>query len=172
MSKSSILIKKLGKQAANDMICGSEDNDCVVRAVQHAFGVDYIDAHHFCETKLHRISGNGTYTGRYLHLIKQAFNTKIKMLGTKRGVSGYRNLSRPVKSKKDVWSNAKQKYVTKRIIKQQPYKVKDFVKANPLGSFIITVAKHAFALVDGEIIGNWNDDKAINKRVTAAYKVG
>ena len=39
-----------------------KNNDCVVRAVSHAFDVDYIEAHHFCEMKLHRKSGDGTYT--------------------------------------------------------------------------------------------------------------
>ena len=50
------LITKYGIPEASSMLSSKESNDCVVRAVTHAFDVDYIDAHHFCEHKLHRIS--------------------------------------------------------------------------------------------------------------------
>ena len=166
MSKARELIKQLGsKQAATDTLSKSEKDDCVVRAVQHSFGVDYIDAHHFCETKLNRVSGQGTYTGIYLPKIKQAFGKKINRMG-----KGGR-ITRDQKSKVEKWSNDKQKYVVKREVVQVRYKVKDFVKKFSVGKYIVIVRGHAFALVEGEIMGNWNDAKRLNREVWSAYKV-
>jgi hypothetical protein len=148
MSKARELIKQLGsKQAATDTLSKSENNDCVVRAVQHAFGVDYIDAHHFCETKLNRKSGQGTYTGIYLPKIKQAFGQKINRMG-KDG-----RITRVKKSKVTRWSNEKSAFVKKRVTLQVRYKVKDFVKKFSVGKYIVIVRGHAFA----KVIGNLED---------------
>ena len=166
MSKARELIKQLGsKQAATDTLSKSENNDCVVRAVQHSFGVDYVDAHHFCETKLNRVSGQGTYTGRYLPKIKQAFGQKINKMG-----KGGR-ITRDQKSKVEKWSNDKQKYVVKRETIQVRYKVKDFVKKFNVGKYIVIVRGHAFALVEGKVIGNLEDSKRLTREVWSAYKV-
>ena len=166
MSKAKDLIKELGsKQAATDTLSRSEDNDCVVRAVQHAFGVDYIDAHHFCETKLNRVSGQGTYTNRYLDKVTQAFGKRISKMG--RGGS----LRRTKKTKVEKWSNAKQKYTIRRQAVQVRYQVKEFVKEFNQGSYIVVVNAHAFALIDGKIIGNREDDRRLNREVWSAYRV-
>ena len=166
MSKAKDLIKELGsKQAATDTLSRNENNDCVVRAVQHAFGVDYIDAHHFCETKLNRVSGQGTYTGIYLPRIQQAFGKKISKMGR----SG--RLTRAKKSKVTRWSNEKSAFVKKRETLQVRYQVKEFVKEFNQGSYIVVVNAHAFALIDGKIIGNREDDRRLNREVWSAYKV-
>lgn len=165
------LITKFGIPEASSMLSNKEENDCVVRAVSHAFDVDYIKAHHFCEMKLHRKSGKGTYTSWYLPNIKQAFGKKIKQLGKTRKYSDYKWITRPQKSKVKKWSNAKSKWVTKREIVQVPYKVNEFVKAHSEGNYIITVKGHAFALIDGVIKGNWRDDKRLTRKVNSAYKV-
>jgi len=166
MSKARELIKQLGsKQAATDTLSKSENNDCVVRAVQHAFGVDYIDAHHFCETKLNRKSGQGTYTGIYLPKIKQAFGQKINRIG-KDG-----RITRVKKSKVTRWSNEKSAFVKKRETLQVRYKVKDFLKKFNVGKYIVIVRGHAFALVEGKVIGNLEDSKRLTREVWSAYKV-
>jgi len=166
MSKAKDLIKELGsKQAATDTLSRNEDNDCVVIAVQHAFKVDYVDAHHFCETKLNRVSGQGTYTGIYLPRIQQAFGKKISKMGR----SG--RLTRAKKSKVTRWSNEKSAFVKKRETLQVRYQVKEFVKEFNQGSYIVVVNAHAFALIDGKIIGNREDDRRLNREVWSAYKV-
>jgi hypothetical protein len=166
MSKAKELIKQLGsKQAATDALSKSENNDCVVRAVQHSFGVDYVDAHHFCEIKLKRVSGQGTYTGIYLPKIKQAFGQKINRMG-----KGGR-ITREQKSKVEKWSNDEQKYIVKRETIQVRYKVKDFLKKFSMGKYIVIVRGHAFALVEGEIMGNWGDGNRLNREIWSAYKV-
>ena len=165
------LITKFGIPEASSMLSDKENNDCVVRAVSHAFDVDYIEAHHFCEMKLHRKSGEGTYTSRYMPKIKQAFGKKMKQLGKANKYSDFRHITRPQKSKTEVYSNAKQKWVTKRVVKQVPYKVNEFVKAHGEGNYIVTVKGHAFALINGVIKGNWQDDKRLTRKVNSAYKV-
>ena len=165
------LITKYGIPEASSMLSDKENNDCVVRAVSHAFDVNYIKAHHFCEMKLHRKSGDGVYTQRYLPKVKQAFGKKIKQLGKASKYSDYRWVTRPQKSKVEKYSHAKSKWVTKRVVKQVPYKVNEFVKAHSEGNYIITVKGHAFALIDGVIKGNWQDDKRLTRKVNSAYKV-
>jgi hypothetical protein len=173
MSKSRDLIKKIGKTAATEIICSGENGDCVVRAIQHSFNVDYLDAHHFCEVKLHRNAGEGTYTGRYLHLVKQAFGLKINMMGrTLQYGNGNKRLTRLVKHKTTKWSNAKQKWIPTKIMKKVPYKVKGFIKEYSEGSYIVVVRRHAFALVNGVVMGNFEDDKRLTRDVVSAYKVG
>jgi hypothetical protein len=162
MSEARRLIKELGnKEIANRDLKHSETNDCVVRAIQHAFVVEYIDAHHFCEVKLHRVKRNGVYTRRYLTLINQAFGQKIKSI----------KATRPKKTKVEVYSEAKEKSVTKRIVKQVPYDVKGFVKTFNEGNYIVIVKKHAFAVVNGKIFGNYEDDKKVSKSIHMIFKV-
>ena len=166
MSKAKDLIKELGsKQAATDTLSRNENNDCVVRAVQHAFKVDYVDAHHFCETKLNRVSGQGTYTNQYLDKVTQAFGKRISKMGR----SG--RLTRAKKSKVTRWSNEKSAFVKKRVTLQVRYQVKEFVKEFSQGSYIVVVNAHAFALIDGKVIGNREDDRRLNREVWSAYKV-
>ena len=166
MSKAKDLIKELGsKQAATDTLSRNENNDCVVRAVQHAFEVDYIDAHHFCETKLNRKSGQGTYTGIYLPRIQQAFGKKINRMG-KDG-----RITRAKKSKVTRWSNEKSAFVKKRVTLQVRYQVKEFIKEFSVGKYIVIVRGHAFALVEGKVIGNLEDSKRLTREVWSAYKI-
>ena len=171
MTEAKKLIKKLGKEEASCVLSSKENNDCVVRAVSHAFEVDYIEAHHFCEHKLHREAGDGTYTQRYMPKIKQAFGKKMKQLGKASKYSDFRHITRPQKSKVEKYSHAKSKWVTKREIVQVPYKVNEFVKAHSKGNYIVTVNGHAFALINGVIKGNWQDDKRLTRKVNSAYKV-
>ena len=114
---------------------------------------------------MNRVSGQGTYTGRYLPKIKQAFGQKINRMG-----KGGR-ITRDQKSKVEKWSNDKQKYVVKREVVQVRYKVKDFLKKFNVGKYIVIVRGHAFALVEGDIMGNWGDSKRLNREVWSAYKV-
>jgi len=172
MTEAKRLIKAYGsKEEASYCLSSKESNDCVVRAISHAFGVDYVDAHHFCEMKLHRVSGKGTYTSRYLPSIKQAFGCKIKKLGKLSKYGHFRHITRPQKSKVEKYSHAKSKWVTKRVIKQVPYKVNEFLKAHSEGKYLVTVKGHMFAIIDGVIKGNLDDDKRLTRKVNSAYKV-
>jgi hypothetical protein len=170
MTEAKKLIKKYGKEEASCVLSSNESNDCVVRAITTAFDIDYIDAHHFCEHKLNRKSGQGTITSLYLPDVKQAFGKKIKQLG-KLGKFNDRYLTRDKKSKVEKYSHAKGKWVIKRVIKQVPYKVNEFVKAHSEGRYLLVVNGHMFALIDGKIKGNWDDNQRLTRKVKSAYKV-
>lgn len=143
----------------SDYLAQNENNDCVVRAVKHAFDVTYAEAHYFCENKLMRKRGEGAYTDIYLPGVKQAFGKKVKVMG-KKNDWGRVMLLRPIK-----------RHRTNRI-DRIPFKVKEFIKAHPKGSYILTVRRHAFALVDGFVFGNWDDSRRENREVISAYRIG
>ena len=173
MSEARKLIKEFGIQEASDKLESQEDNDCVVRALKHTLGISYAEAHHLCEMKLNRKPGCGVFTNVHLPKVRQAFGKKIKQLGKPSGyVNGFKTLTRTKKTKQQKWSNAKQKYVTKRVKVQVPYKVKEFIKKYPTGTYLVTVRGHAIAIIDSQIIGNWNDGEKINREVHSAYKIG
>jgi hypothetical protein len=173
MSKAKELIKKFGIQEASDKLENQEDNDCVVRALMHTLGITYAESHHLCETKLNRKPGYGVFTNVYLPKVKQAYGKKIKQLGKPSNfVNGFKTLTRTKKTKQQKWSNTKQKYVTKRVEVQVPYKVKEFIKEYPTGNYFVTVRGHAISIIDSQIIGNWNDGEKINREIQSVYKIG
>lgn len=171
MTEAQKLIKKYGKEEASCVLATGEKNDCVVRAVSHAFEVDYADAHHFCEHKLHRKTGNGVYTGRYMPSITQAFGKKLKQLGRLTYTGKYRILDRNRKSKEWVYDFDTNKTVLKFEMQKVKYKVGEFIKAYSKGNYIVIVRGHAFAVIDGKIFGNFLDDKRLTRQVKSAYKV-
>jgi hypothetical protein len=173
MSKAKELIKKFGMQEASDKLESQEDNDCVVRALKHTLGISYAEAHHLCETKLNRKLGCGVFTNVYLPKVKQAYGKKIKQLGKPSNfVNGFKTLTRTKKTKVTTLRNLKQKFVKVRKEVQVPYKVKEFIKEYPTGNYFVTVRGHAIAIIDSQIIGNWNDGEKINREIQSVYKIG
>ena len=173
MSEARKLIKEFGLIGASDKLQESENNDCVVRALMHTLGITYAESHHLCETKLNRHPGKGVYTWLYLPKVKQAHGKKITQMGRvdRNSHCDRKKLTRTKKTKKTMWSNAKQKFINTRREVQESYNVKDFIKACPIGTYLVTVRAHAIAIINGKIIGNWNDDKKINREVFSAYKI-
>jgi len=48
--------------------------------------------------------------------------------------------------------------------------LKTFVKLNPIGTYILIVARHAFALKDGKVVGgNCKDARELKKRIHSAF---
>jgi len=139
----------------------------------HTLGITYAESHHLCETKLNRHPGKGVYTWLYLPKVKQAHGKKITQMGRvdRNSHCDRKKLTRTKKTKKTMWSNAKQKFINTRREVQVSYKVKEFIKAFPIGTYLVTVRAHAIAIINGKIIGNWNDDKKINREVFSAYKI-
>jgi hypothetical protein len=172
MSKAKNIVKECGSKEEAGFILGQEEtNDCVVRSVQFAFGVSYVDAHHFCETKLKRKFRQGAFTSTYLPKVKQAFGKKIKPMGKKLPYGSYYKLTRKQKSKRIKWSNEKGKHITIRENIDVRYKVKGFLKEFNEGNYIVTVRQHAFAVINGKIIGNWDDGNRLNREVVNAYRI-
>jgi hypothetical protein len=173
MSKAKELIKEFGLIGASDKLENQEDNDCVVRALMHTLGITYAESHHLCETKLNRHPGCGVHTNIYLPKVKQAYGKKIKQLGKPSNfVNGFKTLTRTKKTKVTTLRNLKQKFVKVRKEVQVPYKVKEFIKEYPTGNYFVTVRGHAIAIIDSQIIGNWNDGEKINREIQSVYKIG
>jgi len=154
----------------NDYLKEGETNDCVVRAVSAAFGVNYNKAHNFCRIKLNREKYCGTWIQLRLPHIQQAFGKKIKQLG-KKGNYGTKVLTRTQNSKITIWSEKKKKFCKCKRKIQVSYKVKDFIKIFSEGNYLITVKGHAFAIVDGEIMGDPRDSIRLTRSVYSAYKI-
>jgi hypothetical protein len=47
-----------------------------------------------------------------------------------------------------------------------------FIKRYPVGTYIVTVSRHAFTIKDGVVIGNTDDATKKRKIVNFAWKVG
>jgi hypothetical protein len=48
--------------------------------------------------------------------------------------------------------------------------VGSFIKEYPKGSYLISISGHAFAIIDGVVIGNHEDSRRLRARVSNAYK--
>jgi hypothetical protein len=130
----------------------SETNDCVVLSIASAFSVSYEEAHEFVKKTFKRKFRKGTirfaYTlNKYAETNSELFGSKITPIGVKKGQYNY-----------SLVYDAK---VGKKTVKRR-MTVGTFIKNNPSGSFIVLVRGHAFTIIDGVVIGNYDD--AIKKK--------
>ena len=133
-----------------------EKNDCAVKAIAAAAGVSYEISHAFTGEYLMRTRRMGTLLGMFLPNITK----EPMMLGSKRVefksldnikiTNGYKLYGEVVRRKKTV---------------------KSFIKDNPRGSFVVSVAEHAFAIVDGVLIDNVGEEFRMTRKVLSAIQV-
>lgn len=116
-----------------------EKNDCVVWSFAMASGSTYEDAHSFAQKKLNRVFGNGTFMYLYTkNILGDKLNGKeISYLGH----SPYK-LPVGVDNKKTL-QNGKSRFT-----------VKSFMEKYNKGRYVVIVRGHAFAIVDGVMYGN------------------
>ena len=156
-------------------IAKGEKNDCAVRAIANACEVNYEQAHKYCIDTFDRKKGRGT----------KAFNTLLKaqksMSFSDVGQLSLFNsgITRELKHLGDAPKIKEGKNIGGNLInkkyKHKPvaYTVHEFAKANPKGSFILTVKGHALAIKNGVIIDNGNFQNTGYRRVVeAAFSVG
>lgn len=139
----------------------SETNDCVVMSFATAFGVSYEDAHSFVKKVFNRINKKGTVffvfkLNRYIEKYGEIFGTKIQPMGVK--ISNY-NYS--------LVYNVK---VGKKLVKRN-MTVGTFIKNNPFGTFMVVVKGHAFTIIDGVVIGNYDDSEKKKKIMYDAWEI-
>ena len=133
-----------------------EKNDCAVKAIAAAAGVSYEISHAFTGEYLMRTRRMGTLLGMFLPNITK----EPMMLGSKRVefksldnikiTNGYKLYGEVVRRKKTV---------------------KSFIKDNPRGSFVVSVAGHALAIVDGVLIDNVGEEFRMTRKVLSAIQV-
>jgi len=147
----------------NSPIAKSETNDCVVRAIASAFDFEYDRAHKFVEDTFGRKPRQGTFGfGPGMNKIAEE-RTRIgrkciKSMGTKSEHSSFRSLSYDVK--------------VKGVKTSRQMTVGTFISKYPLGTYVVTVKRHAFTIKDGVVIGNREDAIQKRKIMLLAWRVG
>lgn len=150
--------KNWGYARANSTVAMNENNDCAVVALAIAANVPYDDAHAFWE--LHgRKRGCGTYTGRTMphdgnapKVFGELGISVTKVAG--RGGAGFYSTS------EGGWVYPDHYFANGTL--------RSFCKKFPTGRFIVCVANHALAVVDGVIHDHCRSDL---RRVRNAYRI-
>lgn len=109
----------------------NERNDCSVRALSIALGVQYSEVHKLCE-KRGRKPKQGFHTS-------QAFR-----IGRRRKVATFKGVR-----------------ISYRTTGKHQSTIPTFIKKNPVGRFVCVKHRHAFAIIDGKVYGQELDNSRI-----------
>lgn len=155
--KSSTAIKGFETSA----LAKSETNDCVVMSFATAFGVSYEEAHSFVKKVFNRINRKGTrgFASKMNHYIEkhgEIFGSKVQPMGIKKSIHNY--------------SLVYDVMVGKQLVKRN-MTVGTFIKNNPFGTFMVVVKGHAFTIIDGVVIGNYEDSEKKKKIMYDAWEI-
>ena len=148
----------------NSVIAKSENNDCVVRAIASAFGIDYDQSHQIVRDTFGRKFGKGTYG--FVNGMNNLSRNRVRI-----GRKCCKMMGKPM-SEYSVFNTLNYDVIVKGKKVNRQMTVGTFVSKYPIGSYILTVANHAFTIKDGIVIGNFEDSTKRRKIVTAAWKVG
>ena len=140
-------------------IAKSENNDCFVRALAAATDQDYDTTHELVRTKFGRKSKQGT---KNLMITTQMLKAEDE--GLKIGDIEY-----SVRVLGKTRTHNRYKLYGEHIMRKKT--VKSFIKDNPKGSFVVTVSKHALAIVDGKLIDNKGEEFRPTRKVDGAYRI-
>ena len=147
------------KGIKNSKIAKNEKNDCFVRALAAATDMDYDTTHQEVKDQFGRKNNKGTENHM---IIGQMLNAEenglvigdkrfsVNVLGKARTHNTYKLYGELIKRKKTV---------------------KSFIKDNPKGNFLVTVSKHALAIVDGKLIDNKGEEFRPTRKVDGAYSI-
>ena len=147
------------KGIKNSKIAKNEKNDCFVRALAAATDMDYDTTHQEVKDQFGRKNNKGTENHM---IIGQMLNAEenglvigdkrfsVNVLGKARTHNTYKLYGELIKRKKTV---------------------KSFIKDNPKGNFLVTVSKHALAIVDGKLIDNKGEEFRPTRKVDGAYEI-
>ena len=128
----------------------TETNDCVVRAIASAFDLEYNKAHQWVANKFKRQFRKGTFGFPIGMNGMSDNNTRFNYKRTK-----------TIDPKFLTTNNGKSKMT-----------VGTFVKEYNRGTYIIRVARHAFTIKDGSVIGNPEDATKLRKIIKNCWKIG
>lgn len=169
---------------SNDVVKGygksttakKETNDCVVLAIAAVTGSSYDKSHTYVKDTFGRPKGKGT--PRFDSIMKK--NVGKDLLG-----STYERMTNHTKTKytrkiryyggvkeyEYEWDNNIVPLITKygqtRVSKMT---VKTFLREYPTGKYLVHVRAHAFAILDGVVVGNLCDSRRLKARIVNAYK--
>ena len=141
---------------ATNKLAQTENNDCVVKAIATAIDASYNDAHDFAKNYLMRNDRQGTH-----------LNTFIPNICKEEMTIGKKKVSFDKLSKQRITN----RYKVKGEIFDRQKTIKSFIKDNPKGTFIVTVAGHALTIKDGMLIDNVGEEYRPTRKVQGALKV-
>ncbi len=137
------------KGYSDSALAKSETNDCVVRAIASAFDLEYNKAHQWVAKTFNRKPKKGTF-GFPIGMNRMSDNnTRFNYKRTKTIDAKY------------LTTNGGKRKMT----------VGTFAKEYNSGTYIIRVARHAFTIKDGSVIGNPNDATQLRKIIKNAWKI-
>ena len=137
------------KGYTDSALAKSERNDCVVRAIASAYDIEYNKAHQWVSDKFKRQFRKGTF-GLPIGMDRMSTdNTRMNYKKTK-----------TIDPKYLTTNNGKSKMT-----------VGTFVKEYDKGTYIIRVARHAFTIKDGSVIGNPEDATKLRKIIKNCWKI-
>ena len=141
-------------------VANKENNDCVVKAVAASIGVTYDTAHTFVKETFKREDRKGVPSKDLIENMSKLSEVGVSKVGTK-------EVSFEIMPKQAITNMYK--LYGELIYRQKT--VKSFLQDHKVGSYIVTVAKHAFAVVDGVMIDNVGTEYKPTRKVIGAYKV-
>ena len=147
---------KVVKGIANSVLACKETNDCFVKAMAAATGSSYDDAHKFAKENFNRKDKEGTHVKLFMPKV----DGKSLPIGSSEVV---------LKSLSKAKITNKYKLYGETILRQKT--VKSFIKSNPIGTFIVLVAGHAFTIKDGVLIDNQGEEFRPTRKVQGAVSV-
>ena len=169
----------------------NEHNDCVVRAFASVTGKSYDECHKFTKEVFGRRDKQATY--HFEFILNTPFDTnrfgngnssKVQKKWDKLYKNGYERVTNNPKGyttpvcKLDKWGYEINKFystwshplITKRGEKVNRMTVGTFIKNYPKGKYLISIRGHAFAIINGVVMGNPEDSRKMRSIVSAAYK--
>ena len=164
-------------------IARSETNDCVVRALAAITEVEYDVAHAYIRRYFNRPKGKGTPRFGPIMKQRQGLYTCGKMKYER--MTNHTETTYTKKRKTFNWDTYKYevnprevtiksrfvplitKYGTTRVSQMT---IGTFIKEYPKGKYLLHVQSHAFAIVDGVVMGNLADARQMKCRIIDAYK--
>ena len=147
------------KGYSDSKIAKSEKNDCFVRALAAGFEINYNDAHAIAKERFNRLDKKGTKNSQIIEQMAFIEKDGLEVNGVMASVKVLSGL------------DIKNRYKLKGEVIDRKKTVKSFIKDHPIGNYIVTVSKHAFAVKDGKLIDNRGEEFRPTRKVDGAYKI-
>ena len=147
------------KGLSNSSIASGETNDCVVRAIASACGVDYDSAHSLVKSEMKRENRTGTRNNDIVEAMRKFKKEGLEIAGKKFDVNllGKSKIQNTYKLHGELIDRKKT--------------VKSFIQDNSKGTYVVLVSKHAFTVKDGVLIDNVGEEFRPTRKILGAFEM-
>lgn len=143
----------------NSTLAQDERNDCFVRALAVAGETNYQTAHQVAKEFFQRKNKKG--------VLNIVIKNNFKKAASKGITLGVKKANIEVLGGESI----KNKYKVGGELVWRKKTLKSFIQSHPKGNFIVTVAKHAVALINGELADWGSEAFKPTRKVNGAYKI-